>query len=128
MGLTGERGPGGSPALGLSQVRPQERCPRFHTINPDCPRHHRLCAPWDVRPASHGRAELLRVGVHVCRGLCRAPRRSKQVAPVPTRCVPSRVDADSPGDCRRELSLVSGLMRGARVFLTREETQHFLKE
>ncbi|NWT91609.1 AP4AT protein, partial [Urocynchramus pylzowi] len=39
-----------------------------------------------------------------------------------------RVDADSPGDCRRELSLVSGLMRGARVFLTREEAQHFLKE
>ncbi|NXT61377.1 AP4AT protein, partial [Chaetops frenatus] len=40
----------------------------------------------------------------------------------------SRVDADSPGDCRRELSLVSALMRGARVFLTREEAQHFLKE
>ncbi|XP_048179857.1 AP-4 complex accessory subunit tepsin isoform X1 [Corvus hawaiiensis] len=40
----------------------------------------------------------------------------------------SRVDADSPGDCRRELSLVSGLMRGARVFLIREEAQHFLKE
>ncbi|RLV92033.1 hypothetical protein DV515_00013966 [Chloebia gouldiae] len=39
-----------------------------------------------------------------------------------------RVDADSPGDCRRELSLVSGLMCGARVFLTREEAQHFLKE
>ncbi|XP_027523311.1 AP-4 complex accessory subunit tepsin isoform X1 [Corapipo altera] len=40
----------------------------------------------------------------------------------------SRVDADSPGDCRREVSLVSGLTRGARVFLTREEAQHFLKE
>ncbi|NXL73563.1 AP4AT protein, partial [Leptocoma aspasia] len=40
----------------------------------------------------------------------------------------SRVDADSPGDCRRELSLVSGLTCGARVFLTREEAQHFLKE
>ncbi|XP_039571738.1 AP-4 complex accessory subunit tepsin isoform X3 [Passer montanus] len=39
-----------------------------------------------------------------------------------------RVDADSPGDCRRELSLVSALTRGARVFLTREEAQHFLKE
>ncbi|KAI1232504.1 AP-4 complex accessory subunit tepsin, partial [Lamprotornis superbus] len=39
-----------------------------------------------------------------------------------------RVDADSPGDCWRELSLVSGLTRGARVFLTREEAQHFLKE
>uniref|UniRef100_U3KDP4 TEPSIN adaptor related protein complex 4 accessory protein n=1 Tax=Ficedula albicollis TaxID=59894 RepID=U3KDP4_FICAL len=40
----------------------------------------------------------------------------------------AEVDADSPGDCRRELSLVSGLTRGARVFLTREEAQHFLKE
>ncbi|KFO52967.1 AP-4 complex accessory subunit tepsin, partial [Corvus brachyrhynchos] len=87
-----------------------------------------VCASWDVRPAGHGRAELLWVGVPVCRGPCRAPSRSKQVAPAPTRCVPSRVDADSPGDCRRELSLVSGLMRGARVFLTREEAQHFLKE
>ncbi|NXN79889.1 AP4AT protein, partial [Bombycilla garrulus] len=41
---------------------------------------------------------------------------------------PDRVDADSPGDCRRELSLVSGLTRGARVFLSREEAQQFLKE
>ncbi|NXM78152.1 AP4AT protein, partial [Serilophus lunatus] len=39
-----------------------------------------------------------------------------------------RVDADSPGDCRREVSLVAGLTRGAKVFLTREEAQHFLKE
>lgn len=68
------------------------------------------------------------MGVPVCQGVCRDPRRGKEVARVPTRCVPSRVDADSPGDCRRELSLVSGLTRGARVFLTREEAQHFLKE
>ncbi|XP_019326952.1 PREDICTED: AP-4 complex accessory subunit tepsin [Aptenodytes forsteri] len=39
-----------------------------------------------------------------------------------------RVDADSPGDCVREVSLVSVLTRGARVFLTREEAQHFIKE
>ncbi|KAM6317332.1 AP-4 complex accessory subunit tepsin [Podargus strigoides] len=39
-----------------------------------------------------------------------------------------RVDADSPGDCVREVSLVSALTRGARVFLTREEAQHFVKE
>ncbi|XP_009072807.1 PREDICTED: AP-4 complex accessory subunit tepsin, partial [Acanthisitta chloris] len=38
------------------------------------------------------------------------------------------VDADSPGDCLREVSLVSALTRGAKVFLTREEAQHFLKE
>ncbi|XP_030362292.1 AP-4 complex accessory subunit tepsin [Strigops habroptila] len=39
-----------------------------------------------------------------------------------------RVDADSLGDCVREVSLVSALTRGARVFLTREEAQHFVKE
>ncbi|KAM9537700.1 AP-4 complex accessory subunit tepsin [Guaruba guarouba] len=39
-----------------------------------------------------------------------------------------RVDADSLGDCVREVSLVSALTRGARVFLTREEAQHFIKE
>ncbi|NXV78487.1 AP4AT protein, partial [Atlantisia rogersi] len=39
-----------------------------------------------------------------------------------------RVDADSLGDCVREVGLVSALTRGARVFLTREEAQHFLKE
>uniref|UniRef100_A0A669PS06 TEPSIN adaptor related protein complex 4 accessory protein n=1 Tax=Phasianus colchicus TaxID=9054 RepID=A0A669PS06_PHACC len=39
-----------------------------------------------------------------------------------------RVDADSLGDCLREVSLVSALTQGARVFLTREEAQHFLKE
>ncbi|NXP10149.1 AP4AT protein, partial [Thinocorus orbignyianus] len=40
----------------------------------------------------------------------------------------SRVDADSLGDCGREVSLVSALTHGARVFLTREEAQHFVKE
>ncbi|XP_074967637.1 AP-4 complex accessory subunit tepsin [Phalacrocorax aristotelis] len=39
-----------------------------------------------------------------------------------------RVDADNLGDCVREVSLVSALTRGARVFLTREEAQHFIKE
>ncbi|KAM6118829.1 AP-4 complex accessory subunit tepsin [Phoenicopterus ruber ruber] len=42
--------------------------------------------------------------------------------------VGERVDADSLGDCVREVSLVSALTRGARVFLTREEAQHFVKE
>ncbi|XP_067403358.1 AP-4 complex accessory subunit tepsin isoform X2 [Emydura macquarii macquarii] len=32
------------------------------------------------------------------------------------------------GDCLRELSLVSTLTRGSKVFLTREEAQHFIKE
>ncbi|XP_071619932.1 AP-4 complex accessory subunit tepsin isoform X3 [Heliangelus exortis] len=39
-----------------------------------------------------------------------------------------RGDADSPGDCHREVNLVSVLTRGPRVFLTREEAQHFVKE
>ncbi|NXC42862.1 AP4AT protein, partial [Penelope pileata] len=39
-----------------------------------------------------------------------------------------RVDADSVGDCMREVSLVSALTQGSRVFLTREEAQRFLKE
>ncbi|NWH68825.1 AP4AT protein, partial [Geococcyx californianus] len=39
-----------------------------------------------------------------------------------------RADTDSLGDCVREVNLVSALTHGARVFLTREEAQHFLKE
>ncbi|XP_025974318.2 AP-4 complex accessory subunit tepsin isoform X1 [Dromaius novaehollandiae] len=42
--------------------------------------------------------------------------------------VAERVDADSLGDCVREVSLVTALTRGARVFLTREEARHFVKE
>ncbi|XP_035424560.1 AP-4 complex accessory subunit tepsin isoform X3 [Cygnus atratus] len=42
--------------------------------------------------------------------------------------VAERVDADSLGDCLREVSLVSALTQGARIFLSREEAQHFLKE
>ncbi|XP_055653668.1 AP-4 complex accessory subunit tepsin [Falco peregrinus] len=42
--------------------------------------------------------------------------------------VAERVDADSLGDCVQEVSLVSALTRGARVFLTGEEAQHFVKE
>ncbi|NXL54170.1 AP4AT protein, partial [Podilymbus podiceps] len=45
-----------------------------------------------------------------------------------TQVAESRVDADSLGDCVREVSLVSALTRGTRVFLTREEAQHFVKE
>ncbi|XP_061233266.1 AP-4 complex accessory subunit tepsin [Neopsephotus bourkii] len=51
---------------------------------------------------------------------CGASRELSQAA--------ERVDADSLGDCVREVSLVSALTRGARVFLTREEAQHFVKE
>ncbi|XP_008165889.4 AP-4 complex accessory subunit tepsin isoform X1 [Chrysemys picta bellii] len=32
------------------------------------------------------------------------------------------------GDCLQELSLVTALTRGSKVFLTREEAQHFIKE
>ncbi|XP_040386096.1 AP-4 complex accessory subunit tepsin isoform X2 [Cygnus olor] len=42
--------------------------------------------------------------------------------------VAERADADGLGDCLREVSLVSALTQGARVFLSREEAQHFLKE
>ncbi|NXJ70294.1 AP4AT protein, partial [Rostratula benghalensis] len=45
-----------------------------------------------------------------------------------TQAAESRVDADGLGDCGQEVSLVSALTRGARVFLTREEAQHFVKE
>ncbi|NXY80591.1 AP4AT protein, partial [Glareola pratincola] len=45
-----------------------------------------------------------------------------------THVAESRVDADSLGDCVREVSLVSALTRGATVFLAREEAQHFVKE
>uniref|UniRef100_A0A8C6ZDD6 TEPSIN adaptor related protein complex 4 accessory protein n=1 Tax=Nothoprocta perdicaria TaxID=30464 RepID=A0A8C6ZDD6_NOTPE len=37
-------------------------------------------------------------------------------------------DADGLGDCVREVGLVRALTRGARVFLTREEAQLFVKE
>ncbi|XP_019353758.2 AP-4 complex accessory subunit tepsin isoform X1 [Alligator mississippiensis] len=39
-----------------------------------------------------------------------------------------RVEADNRGDCLQEVSLVSGLAHGPKVFLTREEVQHFIKE
>ncbi|XP_028912573.1 AP-4 complex accessory subunit tepsin [Ornithorhynchus anatinus] len=40
-----------------------------------------------------------------------------------------REEGTSPlSDCLQEESLVNGVTRGPRVFLTREETQHFIKE
>ncbi|XP_030631082.1 AP-4 complex accessory subunit Tepsin [Chanos chanos] len=39
-----------------------------------------------------------------------------------------RVEAMQLGDCGQEVALISTLMEGSRVFLTREETQHFIKE
>lgn len=34
----------------------------------------------------------------------------------------------APNDCQQELSLVRTVTQGSRVFLSREETQHFIKE
>ncbi|ETE74016.1 hypothetical protein L345_00140, partial [Ophiophagus hannah] len=39
-----------------------------------------------------------------------------------------RVEAENLNDCLQEMSLVTRLTRGSKVFLTREETQHFIKE
>ncbi|XP_032067570.1 AP-4 complex accessory subunit tepsin isoform X2 [Thamnophis elegans] len=39
-----------------------------------------------------------------------------------------RMEAENLNDCLQEMSLVNGLTRGSKVFLTREETQHFIKE
>ncbi|XP_062270150.1 AP-4 complex accessory subunit Tepsin isoform X1 [Platichthys flesus] len=39
-----------------------------------------------------------------------------------------RVDALQLGDCGQEMALISRLTEGSRVFLSREENQHFIKE
>lgn len=39
-----------------------------------------------------------------------------------------RVEAMQLGDCGQEVALISRLTEGARVFLSREESQHFIKE
>ncbi|XP_026531539.1 AP-4 complex accessory subunit tepsin isoform X2 [Notechis scutatus] len=39
-----------------------------------------------------------------------------------------RMEAENLNDCLQEMSLVIGLTRDSKVFLTREETQHFIKE
>ncbi|XP_044272869.1 AP-4 complex accessory subunit tepsin isoform X2 [Varanus komodoensis] len=42
--------------------------------------------------------------------------------------VAERMEAENLGDCQREVCLVNKLTKGSKVFLTREETQHFIKE
>ncbi|XP_060620260.2 AP-4 complex accessory subunit tepsin isoform X1 [Anolis sagrei] len=39
-----------------------------------------------------------------------------------------RMETENFADCLQEVSLVSKLTNGSKVFLTREETQHFIKE
>ncbi|XP_051925645.1 AP-4 complex accessory subunit Tepsin isoform X3 [Hippocampus zosterae] len=39
-----------------------------------------------------------------------------------------RVEALQLGDCGQEMALISKLMEGSRVFLSNEESQHFIKE
>lgn len=40
----------------------------------------------------------------------------------------TRVEALQLGDCVQEMALISRLTEGSRVFLSREENQHFIKE
>ncbi|KTG33232.1 hypothetical protein cypCar_00006908 [Cyprinus carpio] len=39
-----------------------------------------------------------------------------------------RVEAIQLGDCGQETALINRLTSGSRVFLSREESQHFIKE
>ncbi|KAG5262933.1 hypothetical protein AALO_G00280610 [Alosa alosa] len=39
-----------------------------------------------------------------------------------------RVEAIQLGDCGQEMALITGLTEGSKVFLSREESQHFIKE
>lgn len=43
-------------------------------------------------------------------------------------CLMARVEALQLGDCGQEMALISRLTEGSRVFLSREESQHFIKE
>lgn len=38
------------------------------------------------------------------------------------------VEAMQLGDCGQEMALITGLTEGSKVFLSREESQHFIKE
>lgn len=38
------------------------------------------------------------------------------------------VEAMQLGDCGQEMALINGLTSGSKVFLSREESQHFIKE
>lgn len=40
----------------------------------------------------------------------------------------SRVDALQLGDCGQEMALISRLTEGTKVFLSKEESQHFVKK
>lgn len=40
----------------------------------------------------------------------------------------SRVEALQLGDCGQEMALINKLTEGSKVFLSREESQHFIKE
>jgi hypothetical protein len=45
-----------------------------------------------------------------------------------TSHVLTRAEAMAPSDYQQELSLVRAVAQGPRAFLSREETQHFIKE
>lgn len=47
---------------------------------------------------------------------------------LPVSVVTARVEAMQLGDCGQEMTLISRLTEGSRVFLSREESQHFIKE
>lgn len=38
------------------------------------------------------------------------------------------VEAMQLGDCGQEMALITNLTEGSKVFLSREESQHFIKE
>ncbi|NXJ87171.1 AP4AT protein, partial [Trogon melanurus] len=77
------------------------------------------------RDSSQGNSELSRTSDSCSKsGSDSHSRASRELS----QAAESRVDADSPGDCVREVSLVSALTRGARAPPTREEAQHFVKE
>ncbi|XP_014855820.1 PREDICTED: AP-4 complex accessory subunit tepsin [Poecilia mexicana] len=79
--------------------------------------------------SSHNSSQDMAANSRASAGSKSAGSRSQSGASRESNGDPSeRTEALQLGDCGQEMALISRLTEGSKVFLTREESQHFLKE
>ncbi|XP_041095818.1 LOW QUALITY PROTEIN: AP-4 complex accessory subunit Tepsin-like [Polyodon spathula] len=61
-------------------------------------------------------------------GSCKSGTDSQSGASRESVALSERVEAMQLGDCAQEMMLINTLSQGSKVFLSRDETQHFIKE
>ncbi|XP_072414677.1 AP-4 complex accessory subunit Tepsin isoform X1 [Chiloscyllium punctatum] len=93
--------------------------------------HHKPGLPgggWEESDSGHSSQESSQTNYISDGSNCKTSTDSQSGGSRESGDLMERVESINLNDCIQEITLVNNLIQGSKVFLTREETQHFIKE